>query len=425
MALIKRGRVWHYQFELQGHRYRASTKRTNQEQAAKVEAVLRTQLLNSIQGVPNKTAVPTFNEFADTFITWTENNLAPATVTLHKVNVKRLKQFFRGKLISEIDRQAVEDFKAWRAKQKRENGKGRVSAATINRSLTTLKRIYNHAEAVGLNVKNPVKHVRFYKEVGRVRALTLEEVDKYLAAAKRNPDLHDFAMLALQTGGRPAEIMALHSKHIHLDEKYASLPGTKTKGAKRDVPLTDAALEVLNRRMEKSKDGYIFPVRRPKTVNTEVKHITSVRKGHDAVIAKHFKDDPFSVYVFRHTFGTRHAQAGTELPVLAELMGHSSIQTTMIYVHCSRKMKAEAQSKLQAYIEAAKRAKELQQQEQQEGLVFKTDEWGNPIPADEEPNVEVKTDEWGIVVEEPEGWSHNPPQEAKSRKGAKNVSPAS
>jgi hypothetical protein len=85
------------------------------------------------------------------------------------------------------------------------------------------------------------------------------------------------------------------------------------------------------------------------------------------------------VYTFRHTYGTRHAQAGTELPVLAELMGHSSIQTTMIYVHCSKKMKIEATEKLQAYVEAARRAKQLQEEEEAESWKPMEDEWGNPI----------------------------------------------
>ena len=44
---------------------------------------------------------------------------------------------------------------------------------------------------MGLNIRNPVRHVPYFKETGRVRALILEEVDKYLAAAKG--DLKDFA----------------------------------------------------------------------------------------------------------------------------------------------------------------------------------------------------------------------------------------
>ena len=35
----------------------------------------------------------------------------------------------------------------------------------------------------------------------------------------------------------------------------------------------------------------------------------------------------------RHTFAANLARAGVPLPAIKELLGHSSIQTTMIYVH--------------------------------------------------------------------------------------------
>ena len=178
---------------------------------------MRTRLLELASGCSEPTAIPDVCRDVRTN-SWSgpKTNLAEATVVLHRVNIDRLKQFFRGKLINEIDRKSVEEFKVWRAGQKRENGEGKVSGATVNRNLTTLKRIFNYADAMELNVRNPVRHVPFFKEAGRVRALTFEEVDKYLAAAKG--DLKDFAVLALETGARPMELLALHTKDVHLAE---------------------------------------------------------------------------------------------------------------------------------------------------------------------------------------------------------------
>ena len=207
--------------------------------------------------------------------------------------------------------------------------------------------------------------------------MTLEEVDKYLAAAKG--DLRDFAILATETGARPNEILSLHKDDLHLAEGYVSLPGTKNRRARREVPLTDDAKEVLERRTAKSPNGYIFPVRRPKTKHREVLHIASLKRAHERVIEKVFPQDHFAIYTFRHTYGTRHAQAGTELPVLAELMGHANIQTTMIYVHAARKQKIEATARLQAFVEAARKAKQLQKKQEVESLKPPEDEWGNPI----------------------------------------------
>jgi len=60
-------------------------------------------------------------------------------------------------------------------------------------------------------------------------------------------------------------------------------------------------------------------------------------------------------------------------------MGHANIQKTMIYVHAARKQKIEATAKLQAFVEAARKAKQLQEREEAESFKPPEDEWGNPI----------------------------------------------
>ena len=124
-------------------------------------------------------------------------------------------------------------------------------------------------------------------------------------------------------------------------------------------------------------------------------HIGSLKRAHELVIEKNFPNDPFTIYTFRHTYGTRHSQAGTELPVLAELMGHANIQTTMIYVHAARKQKMEAMAKLQAFVEAARKTKQLQEKEEAESLKPPVDERGN------------------LIYEDEAGSPQNPPQEPK------------
>jgi len=353
MAVFKRGKVYHYEFSLQGHRYRGSTKRTNRQAAQTVESVTRNRLLNSIQGVPTPTAIPTLSEFADRFLGWAESNLSTSTVKLHRINIALLKRFYRGQLLTQIDRQSVEDFKSWRAGMNRHNAKEPVSLATVNRNLTTLKRIFNSADAMGIHVPNPVRHVKFLRESpGRMRVLTVEEIEKYLEHA--TGDLKDFAILASETGCRPAEILGLHARDLNTQERYVFIAGTKTPKSRRIVPLTAQAFEVLDRRSRESSNGFIFPFRRPKTKNHEMLHIESLRKAHDALIAKHFAEDPFTLYTFRHTLATRLVQAGVELPVIGKLLGHSDLSTTLRYIHPAKQAKIDAVERLQKYVQLAR-----------------------------------------------------------------------
>jgi hypothetical protein len=111
--------------------------------------------------------------------------------------------------------------------------------------------------------------------------------------------------------------------------------------------------------VKESPNGFLFPVGRPKTKNIGVGHIGSLKKAHEALIRKHFKDSPFVLYDLRHTFATRQVQLGTELTVLSALMGHSNVTTTMRYIHPARQQKVEAIEGTSQLADVATRFKKL------------------------------------------------------------------
>lgn len=53
----------------------------------------------------------------------------------------------------------------------------------------------------------------------------------------------------------------------------------------------------------------------------------------------------YTIHSLRHTYATLLVRAGVGLPILQELLGHSHIQTTMIYLHISAADTAAAADK--------------------------------------------------------------------------------
>ncbi|MBK9527412.1 MAG: tyrosine-type recombinase/integrase [Acidobacteria bacterium] len=81
----------------------------------------------------------------------------------------------------------------------------------------------------------------------------------YLSAASQ--PLRDYAVLLIETGIRPNELCRLGVRDVHLegDRPYLVVTDGKTKAARRSIPLSMRAFEVLTERLTTSKGKYVFP----------------------------------------------------------------------------------------------------------------------------------------------------------------------
>ena len=195
----------------------------------------------------------------------------------------------------------------------------------------------NFAIMQGCIESNPVK-VKFLQEgLGEMRILSHDEEELFLDNSPQR--LKDIAIMMLQTGMRPNEVYSIRKEDVH--PGFIFVPRGKTRFARRTIPLTEEAAEVLERRAKEAKGACLFPSRtnhdKPMTICRS--HLTVCRK-----IKLEFR-----LYDLRHTFGSRSAMAGVDLPTLKELMGHSSITLTMRYVHPTPEHKVEAMKKLKKF----------------------------------------------------------------------------
>jgi len=219
-----------------------------------------------------------------------------------------------------------------------------LKPATINRRLITLKRFFGWAITEEFIRRDPSKPVKLVpEEKVSPRQMTNKEEATLVAATEHNGMLRDQTILIvmLHTGLRTMEVCDLSPRDISIGKRSGYLIVRSGKRNKqREVPLNSTCRAILEKYIaELSIDSaYLFPS--GKTGN----RLSERALRH--VIQKYMKLarlEGLSAHDLRHRFGYVMAE-NTPLHRLAQIMGHDSLDTTMIYVKATR---ADLQSEVE------------------------------------------------------------------------------
>lgn len=139
---------------------------------------------------------------------------------------------------------------AWRVQKKN---------VTANRRVEQTRAFYNWCVSRGVEAQ-AVKFPKS-KEKSRDRVLTVTELAAVLRCLDKMPhlDFPDAMKLLVLTGARRTEISELHTREVDIGARLIRLPGSRTKnGSSVVIPLSDAAAELLERRMRHVRNGFLF-----------------------------------------------------------------------------------------------------------------------------------------------------------------------
>src|ERR1700730_10277906 len=333
---------------------------TNERAAERVESVLKGELIQGKNGLRPYKQPPLFGEYVETFLKRIEKPLAQNTIDLHNNSLKSLLKLFKRKFLDQISRSMIEDFKAGRARELKKGSKTQlVSPATVNRELSTLKKILNMAVNDELITINPARKVKpFPEEIPDVHILSFKEELDYLACASE--PLKSVAIIMLGQGMRPDEVFRMTYSNLDFFNRTILIVRGKTRNAKRTLSMSQEVHELLKKRRQGHTDDYwVFPS--PKKPGV---HLGSVRKAHDRVCGGMGLRGAMDLYNLRHTFATRSILSGTDVTILQKILGHSEIGMTMRYVKIAEHYKVEAVVKLEKY-----RAVKMQEVEEKMGML--------------------------------------------------------
>lgn len=205
----------------------------------------------------------------------------------------------------------------------------KLAPASINRYLLTLKSYFGFAVDLKKITHNPAKVVKLIPAVKSPPRHISDTSESALVNAVTNygsPRDRTIIILMLHTGLRAAEVCQLKREHIHLRKRSGYLQVYGKRNKYREVPLNGTARKVLLEYLPTVEGIWLFVSRKTKLA------ITTRALGY--LVSKYARIagvEDITPHDLRHRFGYRMAES-VPLHRLAQIMGHDSLDTTMVYV---------------------------------------------------------------------------------------------
>lgn len=248
------------------------------------------------------------------------------TAKRHRSSRKRLQAFLKSDelVFTDLDVEFIQKYDHYLRKTKK------YAHNTVCGFHKDLKTYINHAIEMGHQVTNPYLKFSYSYRPGERAVLTQEElaslrkmVNSDLLNDTENEVLKSF-LFSCYTGLRISDNRQLHSDMIHDGILTINTKKGEKFGKTVSVPLPEYAKKLIE-----GRKGKIFHLFAEKTRNEVLKIIAA-----KASISKRL-----TFHVSRDTFGTLFVELGGDPATLKELMGHTNIAVTMIYVKISQQRK--------------------------------------------------------------------------------------
>ncbi|MBR4842430.1 MAG: tyrosine recombinase XerC [Bacteroidaceae bacterium] len=228
-----------------------------------------------------------------------------------------------------------------------ENG---AATTTVNRKLSTLRSFYRFLRIRGIKENSPVQGItgpknkkplpQFVKESEMNELLDNTDLGEGFVGIRDKTIIATF----YETGVRMAELIGLDDKDIDFVTCTIKVTGKRNK--QRFIPFGNDLKERFHEYLDvrdsefKDRDGAFFVSLKGQRIPRH--QVYKIVKNALSKVSTVGKKSP---HVLRHTFATTMLNHDAELGAVKELLGHTSLQTTEIYVHTTFKELKEVYKK--------------------------------------------------------------------------------
>ena len=255
-------------------------------------------------------------------------------------------QYFEFVCVDEPEKEKIEEYITLLHKNYKQK--------TVKRKIASIKAYYSYLEETEIIAENPFHKikVRFKENITLPRIIPREEIEQLLnymykclnesTTSSRKYVLRDIAVteVLFATGARVCEISNIREDCINLNTGLIRLVG---KGRKeRYVQISSASVLGMLRKYYAEnesairKSGYFFVNNRENRYTEQSIRLMLKKYGGQAGIERNI-----TPHMFRHSFATYLIEEGVDVSCVQQILGHSSIKTTQIYIHIASKKQAE------------------------------------------------------------------------------------
>jgi len=313
--LVKRGESWYVRVWIDGKDVWRSAGKSKQA-AQMMLAHIREDAERRQLGLPKKSR-ETFKDWIPRYLEWAKQY--KRSWKRDDLSIRSLTPFFGHRKLREITKTMVEAYQRDRSQE--------VSNASVNREIACLRKLLNHAVDHGEIPESPIRGVKMLPEAPS-RLPSLDRVDELRLVEASPPWLREIIRLAVLTGCRQGELLALRWRHVDFDNGEIIVEDSKS-GDGRRVPLHPLLVEELKKRRG-TPEGYVLTM-----PNGDPPHPNSVTHAFKRAARKAERGD-LRFHDLRHLAGTRFQATGANLNEVAALLGHKTLHMARRYAHATK-----------------------------------------------------------------------------------------
>ncbi|GLB53850.1 tyrosine recombinase XerC [Neptunitalea chrysea] len=223
-----------------------------------------------------------------------------------------------------------------------------VQASSLARLISGLKNFFSYLVFEDLRQDNPVELIESPKTGRKLPdVLSIGDIDSLINAIDLSKPEGQRNKAILETlygcGLRVSELLDLSISDLYFEEGFIKVTGKGNK--QRFVPISNTAIKHINLYLNELRchltidpkfSDIVFLNRRGKKLSRAM--IFTIIKQ---LAVKINLDKKISPHTFRHSFATHLLQNGANLRAIQQMLGHSSITTTEIYMHIDRQHLSE------------------------------------------------------------------------------------